>query len=342
MPYALRPSIRSAELEAAINSAKDERPFLVDGLLYEKGSLLVSGDPGAGKSLVMVSAFAQCTLGLPVFDQLPCARPLNCYCLFSERINQEAVERLRLIRKRVPIDVKRLCLDDGFVGIADVTRSKFADEILERIKTTTWDEGKTDLVGLDSLYGFIPGGLSKDEKASEFARFIARLQSELGVALWLVHHTTKPTYDNAGGRIEKDDPFYGSQWLKAMVTGAYYLRSDGNGGVLLSRKKDTFGGLIRELPLSYDAQTHVVSLDADKGMIQAPERALFWLSTKNGKEFSFEDFCKGVGCSDQHGRRLVKSDAIAARIKETGRSSHGRVIYSVKPLDGQSAHPKHE
>lgn len=323
MPLALRPPLTAKELEEAVDHAQDERPFLVDGLLYEKAALLVSGDPGSGKSVVQLSAFAQCTAGLPVFDQLPCLRPLNCYCIFSERINQEALERIRLIRQRVPINFKRLHLDDGFVGIADVTKKAFADEIVSRIGMATYEDGKTDLVGLDSLYGFIPGGLSKDEKASEFARFVARLQSELGVSLWLVHHTTKATYAmHTGEKVEKDDPFYGSQWLRAMVTGSYYLRRNGD-GVILSKKKDTFGALLNELPLEYDPETHIVSLPAASGILAAVDRGVYWLQSvvKNSpeREFTFEDFNRAVGVSHQHARRLIKDPAIVARMVESRR-----------------------
>lgn len=333
MSYALRPPLTSDALADAVEKAADERPFLVDGLIYEKSSLLISGDPGSGKSVVQLSAFAQCTAGLPVFDQLPCLRPLNCYCIFSERINQEALERIRLIRHRVPINFKRLILDDGFVGIADVTKKAYADEIVSRIGMATYEDGKTDIVGLDSLYGFIPGGLSKDEKASEFARFVARLQSELGVSLWLVHHTTKATYAmHTGEKVEKDDPFYGSQWLRAMVTGSYYLRRSGD-GVLLSKKKDTFGALLTELPLEYDPETHIVRLPASSGILSAVDRGVYWLQsvTKNSpdREFTFEDFSRAVGVSHQHARRIAKDPAIATRMIESRRDRNKAVYKSI-------------
>lgn len=330
----------STQLEEAVNHAKDERPFLVDGLLYEKGALLMSGDPGAGKSLVMLSALLECTGGLPVFSQLPCARPLNCYILFSERINQEALERIRLMRAKITLDYKRLVLDDGFVGIADVTKRNFADEIIERISNTPFpDNGDADIVGLDSLYGFIPGGLSKDEKASEFSRFIARLQSELGACSWLVHHTSRPTYATQGERIDKDDPYYGSQWLKAMVTGSYYLRRHGT-GVQLVKKKDTFGALLSELPLDYDPETHVVSLPSEYGTLKANNRAIWWLrgiaTQEPTREFTFEDFCKAINVSHQHGRRLLKEPTIA-RLMVIARKDHPRIFYhAVLPTDSTS------
>ncbi len=335
MPLALRPPLTAKELEEAVDRAQDERPFLVDGLLYEKAALLVSGDPGSGKSVVQLSAFAQCTAGLPVFDQLPCSRPLNCYCIFSERINQEALERIRLIRQRVPINFKRLHLDDGFVGIADVTKKVFADEIVSRIGMATYEDGKTDLVGLDSLYGFIPGGLSKDEKASEFARFVARLQSELGVSLWLVHHTTKTTYAmHTGEKVEKDDPFYGSQWLRAMVTGSYYLRRNGD-GVIMTKKKDTFGALLNELPLDYDPETHIVSLPANSGLLTAVDRGVYWLQSvvKNtpDREFTFEDFSRAVGVSHQHARRIAKDSIISTRMVEARRAGNKTFYKSITP-----------
>lgn len=334
MSLALRPALFADQLEKAVEAANTERPFLVDGLLYQRGSILVSGDPGTGKSLAMLVAFAQATAGLPVFGQLPCARPLNCYCLFSERINQEAVERLRLIRKVVPVDWRRLYLDDGYVGIADVTKANWAQEMLERVGKATYpDGGKADLVALDSLYGFIPGGLSKDEKASEFARFHARLQSELGVSSWLVHHTTKPQYSRDNGQqTEKDDPYYGSQWLKAMVTGSYHLAKHGD-GVRLLNKKDTFGALLKELPLSYDPETHMLALPTNFGVLSAVDRTVFWLiqlhKSDPGRRFSFDELCQGVGISHQHGRRLMQEPAIQARLSRAGTTgpTNSKLLY---------------
>lgn len=331
MGLALRPPLTSTLLADAVEHAEDERPFLVDGLLYDKASLLVSGDPGAGKSLVQLSAFAQCTAGLPVFDQLPCKRPLNCYILFSERINQEALERMRLIRTRVPINYRRLVLDDGFVGIADVSKKEFANEIIDRIGKAKYEEdnGKTDLVGLDSLYGFIPGGLSKDERASEFARFISRLISELSVSSWLVHHTSRPVYSTNGEQVAKDDPYYGSQWLKAMVTGSYYLHREGD-GVKMTKKKDTFGALLSQIPLDYDPQTHVVSLSSDHGTLHAIDRAVCWLQRiahdSPDREFTFEELCKAVNVSHQHGRRLLKEKSVTSRLVES-RKQRLKVLY---------------
>lgn len=330
VPLALRPSLFNETLTDALHTAAEERDFLVDGFIYDNSALLISGDPGSGKSVVALCALAQATIAAPVFDQLDCIRPLNCYCLFSERINREALERLKIMRARVPFDTRRLYLDDGFVGIADVTRKTFADEIVSRIAGATYPDGRTDIVNLDSLYGFIPGGLSKDEKASEFVRFTARLQSELGVSLLMVHHTVKASYaSHTGEKIEKDDPFYGSQWLRAGVTGSYYLRRDGD-GVLLTRKKDTFQGLLTELPMDYDPETHTVSLSEEFGTKDASDRLRNWLqiTAQNTPDrlFSFIQLCGFVALSHQHLRRLMKTPKIKPHLIEAKRAGR-KILY---------------
>lgn len=318
MPIALRPSITGANLERAVTDSSTERPFLVDGLIYENASLMVSGDPGTGKSVVGLCLVAQASAGEMVFGQLPCARPLNCYCVFSERLNQEACERLKLMQARTKFDARRIILDDGFVGIADVTRPSIAEEITKRIALATYCDGPTNLVLLDSLYGFVPGGLGKDERASEFIRFTTRIQSEIGASLAILHHTTKTNYTQAGKAIEKDDPFYGSQFLKAGVTGAYWLRQQGD-GVQLVRKKDTFQALVPQLDLSYDPETCMVAL-TNTSIRNAAERALFWLkaTVKDRPDvfFTFDDFCRAVGVSHAHGRRLIKEPDIKRRVKQ--------------------------
>lgn len=330
MPIALRPPLTGTELDSAITNANSERPFLVDGLIYENASLLVSGDPGTGKSVVGLCIAAQASVGEPVFGQLPCIRPLNCYCAFSERINQEALERLKLMLNCIKIDSRRLILDDGYVGIADVTKSTMATELIERIVAAKYPDGKADLVIMDSLYGFVPSENWKGAGITDYIRFTTRLQSMTGASLLTLHHTAKQGHSQqTGSPIEKDDPTYGSQFLKAGMTGTYWLKKHGD-GVQLLRKKDTFQGLVPEMNLAYSPETCTVAL-TNTTVREATERAVFWLKN-SAKErpnvnFTIEDFCRAIGVSHVHGRRLLKEAEVKCRLSQRS-ERHGKRFYT--------------
>lgn len=297
-------------LHDAINANPASRIALIEGLLYENSVLMVSADPGLGKSTIVACAMAQASAGLPVFGYLTVPRPILTYYIPFERGSQEILERLKHMASVIPMDYENIILNENFMGL-NVIDSKHADLIIEIIHKDIGSR-KLDLIVLDPIYSAVSGGLSSDEKASMFTRFSTRLQAEFHCSNWLNHHTVKTSYTSTTGEpIEKSDPFYGSQWLKAHCTAAYYMKENPKiEGVSLINKKDSHGNLLKEIPLTFEPETYTSFMPAATMETPVKDRLLMFYRTikKSNKSVTFGEI-KGclMGVSHSHLRRVLET-----------------------------------
>ena len=275
------------ELGAKVNETRQERPAIIEGLLYEKSVIMVAADPGAGKSVLIANVMANLSMGLLVFGALFTPKPRICYYIPFERGAEEILERFKHIQTTTLIDYKNIFVNDSFIGM-NVIDSRDAETIMNTIKS----ECVPDLIILDPIYAAVAGGLSTDEKASMFCRFSARLQAEFGCSIWMNHHTVKDTYSSFDGqKIGKADPFYGSQWLKAHCTASFHMKQDANGeGVILEKKKDSQGNLLDRLSLGFNADDWTqYARDLDNDTTTDIKIKTFLRGCKaNKKHFTFE------------------------------------------------------
>lgn len=317
-------------LKEALKETNPERVSLIEGLLYERSVLMVSADPGVGKSTITAQAIAQMSCGLPVFGCLFVPKPIRCLYLPFERGREEILERLKIMQDLIPMNFDNIAINDSFIGY-DVLTTNHADIIIDSCKVFN-----PDVVILDPIYACVSGGLSTDEKASQFTRFSARLQSEVGCANWLNHHTTKQSYNNKGEAIEKEDPFYGSQWLKAHCTAAYYLKKNIESGTTLINKKDTQGNLLKKIKLEYNQEDYISFMDAKNSAISPEDRIRIFLRTKyksTNKTFNFDELLTCIQpLSPGYLRKLmiqVWFIEVVTKSKSTGRKSLYEVIKEV-------------
>ncbi len=268
-------SLTGDSLKEALNQTHPERKPLIEGFLFERSVIMISADPGAGKSTITAQAIAQMSCGLPVFGVLPVPRPIKCYYISFERGREEILERLKVMQDIIPMDFNNIYINDSFIGynVLDINQ---ANVIIHAVNN---DCINPDVVFIDPIYASVAGGLSTDEKASQFCRFSARLQSIVGCTNWLNHHTVKESYDNTGQPIEKADPFYGSQWLKAHCTAAYYLKKR-DGGTVLLNKKDSQNNLIKRIVLEYNPEDYISFIDQKNMEIPAIDRVRGFLRSK--------------------------------------------------------------
>ena len=303
-----RSAYTGSDLRSRILATKESRPPIIEGLVHERSVIMNSSDPGVGKSTINAVIMAQSSIGLPVFGQLFVPKPVVSYYIPFERGSQEIEERFKHIQNSIPIEYDNIYVNEKFMGL-NVIESRHAEDIIMNIRNDI-KERHIDIIYLDPIYQSIAGGLSNDDKASLFTRFSTRLQVEFNCAIFMSHHTVKDSYSSeTGSKIEKDDPFYGSQWLKAHCTGGFYMkRGSKDAGPIMLCKKDSHSCLLPQINLIYEPENYTVFMQGIDKTILAKDRLLMVYRTlkSTNKTVTFREIqgCM-MGVSDSHLRDLI-------------------------------------
>lgn len=316
----LKPPLTGQPLIEWINNPEPMRSPIAEGFLYEKSCLIISADAGLGKSVLSLQAALELSCGMNLFRRLEVTRPYKCYYVIKERPKEELGERIQLMQKVIKWDADNLILDDELQVFSLARESNFK-MIHDRIASF-----KPEVIFIDPIYAGTPG-LSKDEVAGSFANFLTELEKQTGATVWLNHHVVKPTHDREGGLIQKDDPMYGSAWIKAHVTGSY-LMTRTQAGVVLYKKKDTHFSLLDTIDLEFDIETYISTSKGQGG--SGHDRVILFLNTvkKENRRFTMEEIMARTDLSRPSILRLFNtyfSDKIT-NISEPG----SRGVYEAK------------
>ncbi len=299
--------LTGSALEVAYNSEMSERKALVEGLIYESTINMMSADPGVGKSTVSAQMAVEMAGGLNVFGIYHMEKPLNVFYIQAERPIIELLERLHNLSKIMPIVKENLYITDAYQRF-NLIKPDHVDLFIECINR---DCPNADIVIIDPIYPMVSGGLKEDLPASAFTKAMSRVQYELGCSLWYNHHTVKSQYTNKGEKVEKDDPFYGSQWLKAHVTGSYYLK-ESPCGVKMIKKKDNYDIMPNTISLDYEPETGIVSVPANE--LNSLDKLRNYLHRReiDKKVFSFKDIKDEIGVCT----RILRKNLVHSSIKD--------------------------
>ncbi len=297
-------------LELAYNSEMKERKALVEGFIYEHTINMMSADPGVGKSTVTAQMAVEMAGGMNVFGIYNMDRPLNVLYIQAERPIIELLERLHNLNKTMPIVKENLYITDAYQRF-NLLKPDHVDLFIECINR---DCPNADIVIIDPIYPMVSGGLKEDLPASAFTKAMSRVQYELGCALWYNHHTVKSQYASNGAKVEKDDPFYGSQWLKAHVTGSYYLK-ESPCGVKMVKKKDNYDIMPSSISLDYEPEAGIVSVPANE--LSSLDKLRNYLHRReiDKKEFSFKDIQDEIKVCTRILRKNLVHSSIKNKLK---------------------------
>lgn len=312
----------------AIKGAKGQRKPIAEGLLYEKTILMIAAEPGSGKSTISTQVAIELAAGLPVFGCFFVSRPVKVFYILSERDIVELLERIEIISKTLPIVKENIVATAEYqsLNLLNPSHSALFFKCIKR------DCPNPNIIFIDPIYSTVSGGLSKDEPASIFTKTMNLLQKEFSCILWYNHHTVKPQHNREGFKIEKDDPFYGSQWLKAHVTGSYLMKKT-DSGVTLTCKKDNYDILTSKIALEYDAETEL-SWSIDRNRLPAFDRIKQFLRGKKiaGETFTFDNLRDATLLSTCYLRRALVDTRLSGYLKSE-KGSKNKKIYRVEGDD---------
>lgn len=300
-----KPSLTGNALKQAVESEIPPRNPLIENLVYEKSVIMVYADPGVGKSVASLLMALQASNGLPVFGFFEPVRPLKVYYVMTERGVEEPIERIQLMMKAQHFNFDNLYLDETLIGI-DVLEKEDEEKLIAQIEANC---PKPDIIVFDPIYAMVRGGLSKPDDATLFAQFSARVQAHFKCANWLNHHTLKSlgSFVDGAGWVEKDDPFFGSQLLKAHITGSYYMTQKDHKSHFQC-KKDSHSCLIRKFSLKFDQETYMLNMEIDSSDISSKDKSRLFLNKckKEGKRFNFDQFHAAIQpCSARYTSKLL-------------------------------------
>lgn len=318
--FRYHPGLTGSTLESALGQVAHVRPALIEGLLYANSVLLVSADAGVGKSTILINALAQASVGLPVFQALYVPRPLRCYYIPFERGTDEVLERLYHIRQSILFNPENLIIfHNPYHASLNLYDPRDQQGLLDSIAK---DCGAIppDVVAYDPIYQAVAGGLCNEDKVSIFIRFNVQLMATFGCATWLNHHTGKPIYNQGGSIVEKDDPYYGSSYLRNHCTGSYYLKKNAEGdGTILLKKKDNLDTLLDKMILHYNPESYTSYIKENLGGLSVSDRLnmVFRKAYLEGQKLTFRQIqgCL-MGVSTSHLRRLIETAQTTEFIKK--------------------------
>lgn len=277
---AFDPPLTGDSLMSAISAMKEKRPAIAEGLLYEQTINMIAAEPGIGKSTISTQIAIELAAGIPIFGLFHVPRPVKVFYAQIERPLIEILERIDIISKVYPIVKENLFVTDELQKL-NLLIPEHVDRLLEYLKTYC---PCGQVFFFDPIYPLVSGGLSSDLPASAFTKAMSLAQKETKGTFYYNHHNIKPQHDGSGQLIQKRDPFYGSQWLKAHATGYYHMAEHDN-GVKLELKKDNYRLMPKTLILEYDAETGLSTVPGTE--TPALERVRTFLKAMASKDQTF-------------------------------------------------------
>lgn len=327
----LNDPISGGEFQEAIRNRPPAREALAEDFLYKRTCTMVAADPGSGKSTVFTQAILEMSAGHPVFGYFHVPRPVNTYYIQLEGSFDETLERIGYMEPVCLPDYDNLVWDmPSMLNCMDMIS---VTQTLQRIQR--WDK-IPDLIVVDPIYMAIMGDLAKGEVSSALVHFAQRLKRAFDCAVILIHHTHRTKYSNEGTKVHEEDPYYGSQWLKAHVDVGYHLKKsdDGHQGVDLINKKSRGGEVQPHISLKFDPATFTCKPTNPRNPASAESLVIAHLErmTRQNQTTDFYGTAAETRLSPATLRR-VQRDLTARGILVVHRNGDARAEWKLRPAE---------
>lgn len=201
-----------------------ENELLRNRFLSRKGSLVIVGNTGIGKSSLVMQMMIQWALGAGCFGINP-ARPLKSLLVQGENDEQDMAEMRDGVAGSLQLNEnQRAIINRSVVVCHEVERTseEFAVEVLERLII----DHEPDLVWIDPVFQYLGGDSNQQEVVSSFLRQqLGSVLKRHQCALVLIHHTNKPSKNGARNNANPNLRAYDgagsaefSNWPRAMLS----------------------------------------------------------------------------------------------------------------------------
>ena len=183
------------DLHPAVEAPENE--LLRDRFLSRKGSMLIVGNTGIGKSSLVMQMMIQWALGAGCFGINP-ARPLKSLLVQGENDEQDLADMRDGVANSLGLtEEQRRTVNRSVVVCHEVERDseEFVNDVLDRLIVIH----QPDLVWIDPVFQYLGGDSNQQEDVSSFLRQqLGSLLKRHQCAVVLIHHTNKPARNRNG------------------------------------------------------------------------------------------------------------------------------------------------
>ncbi len=191
------------------------RDWLVDRLIKEKDSVMLLGQPKAGKSLLKQQLIFSLTSQHPFLDKYEVSKECRVTDIQLEGELEDTQDRFkRMMNSEVDFIPKNYQLI--FEAPMRLHSTSEIKGLIKRIDNFHIPE-TPDVIFIDPLYLAFSGSLSEDTVVRQFLGNLRILKNHFDCAIVLIHHTHKIRINQKTGEMidEGDEALFGSQFLKA-------------------------------------------------------------------------------------------------------------------------------
>jgi hypothetical protein len=272
---------------------------IVEGIIFKNTVNIFYSDPGVGKTVIGINMLASMSAGFPVFGYFPMKRFAKCSYLQLEGSKEENLGRLKELHSEISFDCHNIAWHSNpvFVENEDSQETMFKE----------LQEFQPEVIFIDSFYCMTSKGLSKDEGFLPARQLVQRIKSNTGAAIIIFHHSTKPQHDQLGAEVEKEDPFMGSQYLKAFADMMVRIKRAGDNKVLMKVTKASRNNEgVREIALRFNKINWTVLAIPEETTQSAIGEIIKYLKKEfaKGSEVTIDMIVKATSYTKRHIRRL--------------------------------------
>ena len=162
--------------------------------LCRRGSLLIVGPSGVGKSSLIMQLACSAAVAKSIFG-ITFTRPLKILVVQAENDDGDLCEMLNGVRQGLDLDIdQEVLLSRNLLFQRDATRTALA--FIANLRRLV-KEHKPDLVVLDPAVSFMGDDMSKQKACSDFFRVgLNSIAEDTSCAFIIINHTTKPPTDS--------------------------------------------------------------------------------------------------------------------------------------------------